>query len=294
MRTATLLTSDHSPAGGNAVLMLNRKPGDRHGDAPNDASASPLASLTSRMSPAPIVRAERIERLDARTGRLLLHPADVVIEAGARIAVRGPSGSGKSVLLRTLAWLDAPDRGTVAWRGEPIRRSRPATIPAYRSAVAYLRQRPALLDGSVADNMRAPFSLRQHKHARYDAARVTEWLAVIGRGADFLERRASELSGGEAQIAALIRTLQLDPDVLLLDEPTAALDAEAAAALETLVAGWFGAAPDARAYAWVTHDAAQAERVGAQRWQVDAGVVRAVHVEHGDHGTSASSGAVRR
>jgi putative ABC transport system ATP-binding protein len=233
-----------------------------------------LRPFPSSTSTAPIVRAERIERRDARSGRLLLHPTDIAIAAGARIAVQGPSGSGKSVLLRTLAWLDAPERGTISWRGNPLRQSRPGMIPAYRSEIAYLRQRPALLEGNVADNLRAPFTLRQHRRAHYDAARVADWLAIAGRGLDFLERRASDLSGGEAQVAALIRTLQLDPDVLLLDEPTAALDAQAVAAVETLVAQWFDAVPGERAYAWVTHDAAQALRVGAQCWQIEAGIVR--------------------
>lgn len=288
------MTTSAATAEEHAVPMLTGRPAELAGhpriDARHTRRARGGARPAAQGEAAPIVAAERVERRDARSGRVLLHPTDVVIDAGARIAVRGPSGSGKSVLLRTLAWLDAPDRGTITWRGEPIRQSRPVTIPAYRSAVAYLRQRPALLDGSVADNMRAPFALRQHRHAHYDASRVLGWLAVIGRGADFLDRRATDLSGGEAQIAALIRTLQLDPDVLLLDEPTAALDAEAAAAVETLVAGWFDAAPGARAYAWVTHDAAQAERVGTRRWRVDSGVV---HVERAEAGASTPSGAAQ-
>jgi putative ABC transport system ATP-binding protein len=221
------------------------------------------------------VAAAALERHDARTGRALLHSCDVAITSGSRIAVTGPSGSGKSVLLRTLAWLDAPDGGTLCWCGTPITRSTPtATITAYRSAVAYVRQRPALFDGSVEDNLRAPFALRAHRaRRRYDAHRVATLLGAAGRGGDFTSRRAADLSGGETQLVALIRTLQLDPDVLLLDEPTAALDAASSAAVERLVETWFAAAPG-RAFAWITHDPAQAQRVGRQHWQIEAGKVR--------------------
>ena len=81
---------------------------------------------------------------------------------------------------------------------------------------------------------------------------------------DFLDKRASELSGGEAQIAALIRVLQLAPDVLLLDEPTASLDPASAREIEALVDAWFAGNP-ARASIWVSHDPEQALRVGARQ-----------------------------
>ncbi|EGD03535.1 ABC transporter related protein, partial [Burkholderia sp. TJI49] len=164
--------------------------------------------------PTGLIDAQHITRRDATSGKTLLAPTDFSLAAGSRIAVTGPSGSGKSVLLRALALLDPLDGGHILWRGARIRRS---AIPRYRRSVAYVRQRPAQMDGSVETQLRYPYSLAIYRDVAFDRARAEALAARAGRGADFLDKRASELSGGEAQIAALLRVLQLDPDVLLLD-----------------------------------------------------------------------------
>ncbi|RQQ03086.1 ATP-binding cassette domain-containing protein [Burkholderia stagnalis] len=217
-----------------------------------------------------LIDARGVTRRDARSGKVLLAPTDFSLPAGARVAITGPSGSGKSVLLRALALLDPLDGGRVLWRGKPIRRSE---IPRYRRSVAYLRQRPAQTDGTVESQLRYPYSLAVYHDLRFDRARAEQLAARAGRGADFLDKRASELSGGEAQIAALLRVLQLDPDVLLLDEPTSALDPDSTRAIEALVGAWFDAAPDARASMWISHDPAQAARIGTSRMTMQAGVL---------------------
>ncbi|KWN68194.1 ATP-binding cassette domain-containing protein [Burkholderia ubonensis] len=219
-----------------------------------------------------LIDALGVTRRDARSGKILLAPTDFSLPAGARVAITGPSGSGKSVLLRALALLDPLDGGRVLWRGRPIRRS---AIPRYRRSVAYLRQCPAQTDGTVESQLRYPYSLAVYRDLTFDRARAEQLAARAGRGADFLDKRASELSGGEAQIAALLRVLQLDPDVLLLDEPTSALDPDSTRAIEALVGAWFDAAPDARAYLWISHDPAQAARIGTLRVTMQAGVLSA-------------------
>ncbi|KVZ87836.1 ATP-binding cassette domain-containing protein [Burkholderia ubonensis] len=219
-----------------------------------------------------LIDALGVTRRDARSGKILLAPTDFSLPAGARVAITGPSGSGKSVMLRALALLDPLDGGRVLWRGRPIRRS---AIPRYRRSVAYLRQRPAQTDGTVESQLRYPYSLAVYRDLTFDRARAEQLAARAGRGADFLDKRASELSGGEAQIAALLRVLQLDPDVLLLDEPTSALDPDSTRAIEALVGAWFDAAPDARAYLWISHDPAQAARIGTLRVTMQAGVLSA-------------------
>ena len=108
---------------------------------------------------------------------------------------------------------------------------------------------------------------------RFDRARAASLAAQAGRGDDFLDKRASELSGGEAQIAALIRVLQLAPEVLLLDEPTASLDPESSHAIEGLVHAWFDADPEGHASIWVSHDPAQATRMSARHLTMRAGVL---------------------
>jgi len=208
-------------------------------------------------------------RRDARTGATLLHPTTLAVHAGERIALTGPSGAGKSVLLRALALLDPLDSGRVTWHGETIA---PRTVPAYRCQVAYVRQRPALLPGTVEDNLRLPYQLRARAHGSgFDRDAAIALLARAERDARFLDKTASELSGGEAQIASLVRTLQTAPTLLLLDEPTAALDPASARAIEALLQHWFAQAPERHAWVWITHDPAQARRIGRQHWCVEGG-----------------------
>ncbi|HDR9273435.1 TPA: ATP-binding cassette domain-containing protein [Burkholderia vietnamiensis] len=225
-------------------------------------------------APTALIDAQQITRRDATNGKTLLAPTDLSVAAGSRIAITGPSGSGKSVLLRALALLDPLDGGQLLWRGARIKRG---AIPRYRRSVAYVRQRAAQMDGTVDAQLRYPYALAVYRDAAYDRARAEALAARAGRGADFLDKRASELSGGEAQIVALLRVLQLEPDVLLLDEPTSALDPASARAIEALVAAWFDAAPDARAYLWISHDPAQATRIGTIQLVMQAGVLHAAN-----------------
>lgn len=220
------------------------------------------------MTDIPFVDAEGIARRDPQSGQMLLQPTRFVLHGGDRVAITGPSGSGKSVFLRTLALLDPLDSGRIAWHGKPVGR---ATIPCYRRNVAYIRQRPAILDGTVEDNLRYPFSLKAYCDLRFDRARAASLAVQAGRGAGFLEQRASELSGGEAQIAALIRVLQLAPEVLLLDEPTASLDPESSHAIEGLVRAWFDTGDTPHASVWVSHDPAQAQRMSQRHLIMRAG-----------------------
>lgn len=192
----------------------------------------------------------------------LLRPLDLEIAGGERIVLSGPSGSGKTVLLRALALLDPLDGGEIRLDGRPIE---PRGVPAYRCRVGYLHQAPALADGTVEANLRRPFDLAAHRGQRFDRASAVGLLRRLGRDESFLRRRRGDLSGGEAQIVALVRLLQLAPSILLLDEPTAALDPDSAERARTLLAEWQAGDGGGRAYVWVTHDAALARRVAGRR-----------------------------
>ncbi|MDE1164671.1 MAG: ATP-binding cassette domain-containing protein [Pseudomonas sp.] len=217
-----------------------------------------------------LIETRQLSRLDANTGSVLLHPTDYRLNGGDRVAITGPSGSGKSVFLRALALLDAPSRGELLFKGHPVA---PDHVPAYRSRVCYIAQKPGLLDGTVADNLRYPYGLKVFAKARFDLPTVQRLLAQAGKPAAFLDKHSADLSGGEAQVLALVRVLQLDPDVLLLDEPTAALDPASAAQVEQLVGAWFGQAPGTRAYLWVSHDPQQAQRVSNRQLNMIAGAL---------------------
>ncbi len=201
--------------------------------------------------------AERLGRRDRRRGTWLFRHLSLTVEPGARLAIVGSTGSGKTLLLRALALLDPLDEGELRWRGQRIAA---ADTPAYRRQVLYLHQHAALFPGTVEGNLRAPFALRIHRRAAFDRPRVLGLLDAFGRDETFLQRPQRELSGGERQIVALIRALQLDPAVLLCDEATSAMDAETALAAEAVVARWLDA-DRSRGCLWVSHNAEQVERV---------------------------------
>ena len=215
-----------------------------------------------------LLEARQVGRRNPDGQSWLLDGVSVTLRPGTRLAVVGPSGSGKTLLLRALAMLDPIDHGSIAWQGRVVARE---AIPAYRSQVIYLHQRPALFDDTVEGALRQPFSLQVYSRRRFDRDRVITLLADLQREPSFLEKHIRDLSGGETQIVALVRALQLDPTVLLLDEPTAALDVHATASTETLLERWMAESPAVRAWVWVSHDVDQAQRMARERIVVEAG-----------------------
>jgi putative ABC transport system ATP-binding protein len=190
-----------------------------------------------------------LERVSlARAGRPVLRGLSLAIEPGAT-AVLGPSGSGKSTLLRLLNRLADPDEGCVRFHGEDVRGLDPLEL---RRRAVLVPQLPAPLPGSVADNVRYGPALRG---AEVDPLRPLE---LAGLDASYAGRDSTRLSVGEQQRVMLARALALDPEVLLLDEPTAALDDRTKRGVEETLARLRCST------LLVTHDRGQAERL-AQR-----------------------------
>jgi putative ABC transport system ATP-binding protein len=133
-------------------------------------------------------------------------------------------------------------------------------LPLYRTQVIYVPQRPTLFEGTVEENLQMVFQLVVHQQRRYCREQVVGDLGQLNRSEDFLAQAAPRLSGGEAQILGLLRALQLEPQVLLLDEPTASLDPDSTARVEVLLEHWLRG-DGRRACIWTSHDAAQIERV---------------------------------
>jgi putative ABC transport system ATP-binding protein len=190
---------------------------------------------------------------------------DLRLDAGENLAIVGPTGAGKSLLLRCLAGLDAADEGRIAIDDKPIDEWQ---MPAYRARIVYVHQRPALWEGTVDDNLRAVFHLTAHRSKGYEHPEAIRRLETFDRDAAFLGKNAADLSGGEAQIVALIRALSVEPSVLLLDEPSASMDATATEQAENLVARWVDEAPG-RASVWTSHDGAQVKRVADRTLTLD-------------------------
>lgn len=192
-------------------------------------------------------------------GRWVWRGLDWTVLAGRRLAVRGPSGAGKTLLLRALCGLDALDEGRVDAGGSALTQW---PLPSYRARVRYVAQRPALFPGTVRDNVSAAGTLAVHAPIgeSADMAAAADALARIGRSPRLLDQPVDGLSGGEQQLVALLRALQGAPALLLLDEPTASLDPDATAAVEALVADWLDADP-AHTVVWTSHDPDQLARV---------------------------------
>lgn len=204
----------------------------------------------------------------AAGGEVLLNRAGLRIAPGERWGLFGPTGSGKTLFLRALALLDSVDSGEIRWQEQPIP---DADVPAYRRQVIYLHQRPALISGTVEENLRLPWSFSSARNGDIDLGRAGRYLEEVGRPEQLFERQSSQLSGGERQIVALVRAMLLEPRILLLDEPTAALDADSARQVERLVQTYLDEAPEKRASVWVTHDADQLRRVADWRLTMDHG-----------------------
>ena len=179
---------------------------------------------------------------------LVLADVELAVDEAAITVLLGPSGAGKSTLLRLCNRLEVPTRGIVRYRGDDIAGLDPLWL---RRRVGMVFQRPTPFPGTVADNLAV---------AAPDASdvEVAESLQRAALPSAFLHRDVDGLSGGEAQRACLARTLITRPDVLLMDEPTASVDADNVGLLEA-------AARDlvrhGTTIVWVTHDLAQADRV---------------------------------
>jgi putative ABC transport system ATP-binding protein len=197
-----------------------------------------------------------------RGGRVILSALNVDLREGMTALV-GPSGAGKSTLLRLLNRLADPDSGTVEYRDRDVR---DYDVRELRREVALVPQLPALLSGSVAENVGyGPRLCGQ----RCDVERV---LGLAGLDGTFAERTALELSVGEQQRVMLARALALEPDVLLLDEPTAALDERSRDAVERTLLDLHERV--SAELIVVTHDQSQARRLGERVLVLDAGQIQ--------------------
>lgn len=180
-------------------------------------------------------------------------PFSLDLHAGECVAILGPSGSGKTVFLRMIADLD-PHAGNVTLGGQK-RSQWPA--PAWRKKVIYQAAEPAWWEPTAA----AHFS-ESEKNT------VLALMPALQLRVELLDNDISRLSTGERQRLALLRSLSRSPDVLLLDEPTAALDQESAAAVEALLRHCM---KKKLAIILVTHSPQQAERLGHRTLRIVAG-----------------------
>ena len=210
--------------------------------------------------------------------RTLISGASGTLLSGQVTVLTGASGSGKSVLLRILAGLLPMSSGTVRLHDDTssnVYHDIHETAPVrWRKQVALLAQHPQLLDGSVLENLQMPYQLHAHQSQTFDRDSHIAQLEHLDRSADFLQQDAKHLSGGERQLVNTLRLLQLSPQVLLLDEPTAALDIDTSAQLVNLLINWLHTDAQ-RTLLWVTHDTKDIMPLANRHWHMQAGVLTA-------------------
>lgn len=143
------------------------------------------------------------------------------LQAGEVVGIMGPSGSGKSLLMKTLGLLNPPTQGSIRLFGEEVT-FRPSQLVAWRRRIALVFQEPLLFDASVGDNVALGLKLRRIPR-NLIREKVKEYLSLLGIGS-LAHRHPQSLSAPEACRVSLAQALVLEPEILLLDDPLAPLD----------------------------------------------------------------------
>ena len=189
-----------------------------------------------------------------RSGRETLKVDALEVMPGETLAIIGPNGAGKSTLLLALAHLIKPASGQINFASKPLSKWDDLE---YRRTISFVFQDPLLMDMSVVDNVALGLKFRGIASDEVPA-RVDKWLKLLGIES-LAKRRASQLSGGEAQRVSLARAFVLDPQLILMDEPFSSLDPSARAKLLDDLSGLL--AEDHRTTIFVTHNLKEAAQL---------------------------------
>jgi tungstate transport system ATP-binding protein len=162
----------------------------------------------------------------------ILKEVDLQVDEGEVLALIGPTGSGKTTLLRLIDLLEEPSQGSILFEGRDASRLPEREMLILRRRMAMVFQKPVMFKASVKENVSYGLKVRGIKAP----GKVDLVLKAVGLQS-CANRDATTLSGGEMQRIALARALIVEPEVLLLDEPTANLDPRSAASVEELISG---------------------------------------------------------
>lgn len=186
-----------------------------------------------------------------------------LLQQPERIALLGKSGQGKSTLLRILALLDTIDGGEVYFNGVS---SKDMETRVWRMNISYVAQQAIMLPETILDNLNTVSKIH---NSTFDEGFALELMREVGLEHLDWGKQAMDLSGGEKQRVALVRTLLLRPSILLLDEVTASLDHQSKAYVEQLLVKLH--AESGTSFIWVTHDMEQAKNISERIWFMEDG-----------------------
>src|SRR5271163_1254097 len=219
---------------------------------------------------APVVAVEGLRKSFGT--QTVLNGVSLTVKRGETLAVLGRSGTGKSVLLRLVIGLETPDSGSVRIHGQDIAGLTLDQLGEIRMKMGFLFQHAALYD-SLTVEQNVAFPLQHHKQEMSQSEqddRVRALLTEVGME-DAREKMPSDISGGMQKRVGLARALALEPDILLLDEPTAGLDPISSAEIDDLVLKL--QAEHRMASIVVTHDLHSAKTIADRLALLDNGEV---------------------
>jgi putative ABC transport system ATP-binding protein len=202
-------------------------------------------------------------------GKSILKNLNIRIESRDYISIVGPSGSGKSTFLKLCNNLISPSEGNISFNNKNVSEYNPIEL---RKEIAYCFQMPHLFGDTVMDNLSFPFKIR---NKRVDMDRIKYLFSLFSMDEEFIDEKVLNLSGGEKQRIALMRTLMFTPEVLLLDEVTSALDSENTLIVENIINKLNN---EGSTVLWVTHNDEQSIKYANKLLTLENGEIKSLEV----------------
>jgi putative ABC transport system ATP-binding protein len=201
--------------------------------------------------------------------QLIINDLSVDIESGTFISIVGPSGSGKSTFLKLCSHLYSPSKGKILFKGKNLMEYRPTDL---RKSICYCFQTPYLFGRRVMDNITFPFRIR---NIQTDISKINHLLNLFNMDQEFLHKDITNLSGGEKQRIALIRSLIFKPEVLLLDEVTSSLDVDNTKIVEDVINMLN---KEGMTILWITHNPIQSRKYADEIVTIENGSLKSLEV----------------
>lgn len=199
--------------------------------------------------------------------KAILKNLSINISSGDFIFIVGPSGSGKSTFLKLCSHLISPTTGELIFNGKDMMQYSPMEL---RKRIGYCFQTPYLFGDTVEENIYFPYSIRNLK---VNLETVHQLFFSFNLDKEFLKKDVKNLSGGEKQRIALIRTLLFRPEILLLDEVTSALDVDNTLIVEKVINSLN---EEGTTVLWITHNPEQSKKYANKLLTIENGEIKSL------------------